>query len=65
MHLLREGVIVRAGDAFGQGTFIRATIGTGAQNQRLFDALARLLQHDTVPAGAAGATAHKKGETAR
>jgi len=65
MHLLREGVVVRAGDAFGQGTFIRATIGTGAQNQRLFDALARLLQHDTVPAGAAGATAHKKGETAR
>lgn len=65
MQLLREGIIVRAGDAFGQDTFIRATIGTGAQNQRLFDALARLLGQDIIPAHAAGTVGHEKGEAAR
>ncbi len=42
--LLRQGVIVRAGDAFGAPTFLRVTIGTRDQNARLLDTLRRVLQ---------------------
>ena len=40
--LLRQGVIVRQGDPFGQPTFIRVTIGTPEQNQRFVEALRTL-----------------------
>lgn len=38
-QLLKRGVIVRGGDAFGQSTWLRITIGTKDENERLFDAL--------------------------
>lgn len=63
-QLLRRGVIVRTGDAFGMPTFIRATIGTGKQNERLFAALADVLADERSPARA-GAAGRKKGDAAR
>lgn len=42
-QLLKRGIIVRGGDAFGQSTWLRATIGTPAQNARLFAALSEAL----------------------
>lgn len=65
IQLLREGIIVRGGDAFGQATYVRATIGTREQNERLFDALARCLGRDEIPAHAVGAAGREKGEAAR
>lgn len=65
MQLLREGIIVRGGDAFGQDTWMRVTIGTSEQNERLFDALARCLGRDEVPAHALGAAGREKGEASR
>lgn len=41
--LLKQGVIIRKGDAFGQPTFIRVTIGTQEQNQRFIGALEAVL----------------------
>lgn len=41
--LLRKGVIVRTGDIFGYPTFLRITIGTRRQNQRLIEALREVL----------------------
>lgn len=38
-QLLKRGIIVRGGDAFGQSTWLRATIGTETENERLFAAL--------------------------
>lgn len=45
-NLLREGVIVRTGDIFGHdfNTFIRITVGTRKQNERLITALAKVLE---------------------
>lgn len=42
-QLLRKGVIVRTGDIFGYPTFLRITIGTLRQNQRLIAALREVL----------------------
>lgn len=42
-ELLRRGVIVRAGAAFGLPTHLRVTIGTPEQNERFFAALAAVL----------------------
>lgn len=41
--LLKKGVIVRTGDIFGYPSFLRITIGTRRQNQRLIDALREVL----------------------
>ncbi|WP_217267268.1 histidinol-phosphate transaminase [Thermanaeromonas sp. C210] len=41
--MLAKGVIVRTGDIFGYPTFLRITIGTRRQNQRLIDALREVL----------------------
>lgn len=41
--LLRRGVIVRTGDAFGADTFLRITVGTPEQNDRLIEALKGVL----------------------
>jgi histidinol-phosphate aminotransferase len=41
--LLARGVIVRAGDAFGADTFLRVTIGTTEQNERLIAALQEVM----------------------
>lgn len=41
--LLRLGVIVRTGDAFGSPTHIRVTTGTDEQNQRFIHALRKVL----------------------
>ncbi len=41
--MLKAGVIVRTGDIFGLDTFIRVTIGTERQNQRMADTLAGVL----------------------
>ena len=42
-ELLKRGVIVRAGDAFGAPTHIRVTTGTPQQNQRFVAALDEVL----------------------
>ncbi|SMB92567.1 histidinol phosphate aminotransferase apoenzyme [Thermanaeromonas toyohensis ToBE] len=42
-RLLRKGVIVRTGDIFGYPTFLRITIGTPRQNQRLIASLREVL----------------------
>lgn len=44
--LLRKGVIVRTGDIFNAPTFIRVTIGTPEQNQRLIAALETVLSEE-------------------
>lgn len=49
-ELLRHGVIVRAGAAFGLPTHLRVTIGTQEQNERFFAALAAVLSQP-VPKG--------------
>jgi histidinol-phosphate aminotransferase len=41
--LLRRGVIVRTGDIFGLPTWLRVTVGTGAQNERFIAALTAVL----------------------
>lgn len=41
--LLRRGVIVRTGGAFGAPTCIRVTVGTAEQNERLLNTLAEVL----------------------
>ncbi|MBE3583037.1 MAG: histidinol-phosphate transaminase [Limnochordaceae bacterium] len=41
--LLREGVIVRTGDIFGNETFLRVSIGLPEQNDRFLSALDRIL----------------------
>ncbi|MGB9797048.1 MAG: histidinol-phosphate transaminase [bacterium] len=41
--LLREGVIVRTGDIFGYPTFLRVSIGTREQNERLVEAMRKVL----------------------
>lgn len=41
--LMREGVIVRPGSAFGHPEWIRATVGLAPENARLLDALGSLL----------------------
>ena len=41
--LLKKGVIVRTGDIFGHPTFLRVTIGTGAENRRFVRALREVL----------------------
>jgi histidinol-phosphate aminotransferase len=41
--LLRQGVIVRTGDVFGYPTWIRVTIGTPEENQRLVVSLRKAL----------------------
>ncbi len=41
--LLRQGIIVRTGDAFGADTFLRITIGTKDQNARLLDTMQKVL----------------------
>lgn len=64
-ELLARGVIVRAGAAFGQPTFIRATIGTEEQNERLFDALAQVLGREKLPTYAGDTGGTEKGEAAR
>lgn len=43
-HLLRQGIIVRSGEALGFPTFIRITVGTAEQNQKVIDALTKLVQ---------------------
>lgn len=63
-QLMEQGVVVRAGESFGQPTFVRATIGTEEQNQRLFEALARVLSGSVAPA-AAGMGARGKEEAAQ
>lgn len=42
-ELLRRGIIVRTGDIFGEPEYIRVTIGTPEQNQRLVRALAEVV----------------------
>lgn len=51
--LMREGVIVRSGAAFGRPTAIRITIGTESENRRLLEAVARVTQVSTDAFGAA------------
>lgn len=46
--LLRRGVVVRTGDVFGLGTFLRVTVGTPAQNTQFIVALEDVL--NTIPA---------------
>ncbi len=41
--LMREGVIVRPGSAFGHPEWIRATVGLASENERLLHALGNLL----------------------
>lgn len=41
--LLERGIIVRGGDAFGTPDWLRITIGTREENERLFGALAEVL----------------------
>lgn len=48
-QLLERGVIVRGGDAFGQSTWLRITIGTEAENERLFAALAEVTERMASP----------------
>lgn len=43
-QLLKRGIIVRGGDAFGQSTWVRITIGAADQNRRLFAALSEVLE---------------------
>lgn len=43
-QLLKRGIIVRGGEAFGLPTWLRVTIGTAEQNERLFDALSKVLR---------------------
>ncbi|WP_413380523.1 histidinol-phosphate transaminase [Alkalihalobacillus sp. 1P02AB] len=42
--LLRQGVIVRSGEALGYPSYARITIGTEEENEYLFSALEKLLQ---------------------
>lgn len=44
--LLREGVIVRPVDNYDMPEFIRISVGTESQNQRLLDSLARVLSQE-------------------
>jgi histidinol-phosphate aminotransferase len=41
--LLRSGVIVRTGDAFGAPSFLRITVGTREQNARLVETMRKVL----------------------
>jgi histidinol-phosphate aminotransferase len=43
-RLLREGVIVRSGDAFGYDSYIRVTIGSPAENAKFVSALRKVLR---------------------
>lgn len=42
--LLRQGVIVRSGEALGFPTYIRVTVGNKEQNDRFLKALEQLLE---------------------
>ncbi len=42
--MLHQGVIIRPMSAYGYPTFIRITVGTGAENERLVKSLAECLQ---------------------
>jgi histidinol-phosphate aminotransferase len=55
-RLLREGVIVRPMASFGLPEHVRITIGTRAENERLVEALRRILEpvRDAAPTLAAG-----------
>ncbi|MDN5347248.1 MAG: histidinol-phosphate aminotransferase [Clostridia bacterium] len=44
--LLRKGVIVRTGDIFGYPNYLRITIGTRRQNERLIQSLKEILAGD-------------------
>lgn len=46
--LLRKGVIVRAGDAFGCPTCLRVSVGTAVENTRFADALASVMKERTI-----------------
>ena len=37
--LLQQGIIVRSGEALGFPTFIRITVGTAEQNQKIIEAI--------------------------
>lgn len=43
--LLKQGIIVRSGEALGYPTSLRITIGTEAQNERIIHVLERMVQH--------------------
>lgn len=43
-RLLQSGVIVRTGDIFGAPTFLRITIGTAVENERLVKAMAEVVR---------------------
>jgi histidinol-phosphate aminotransferase len=42
--LEREGVIVRPVDVYGLPQYVRVTVGTGAENRRLVEAMARVMK---------------------
>ncbi|WP_370875484.1 histidinol-phosphate transaminase [Bacillus horti] len=43
-YLLRQGIIVRSGEALGFPTFIRVTIGTKEQNEKVIEALKQMVR---------------------
>lgn len=44
-QLLRQGIIVRSGEALGFPTCIRITVGTAEQNEKVIQALTKLVQN--------------------
>jgi histidinol-phosphate aminotransferase len=42
-ELLKQGIIVRSGEALGFPTFIRITVGTEEQNQKIIEVISKLL----------------------
>lgn len=42
--LLKQGIIIRSGEALGFPTFVRITVGTEEQNQKVIEALTSLVQ---------------------
>lgn len=42
--LLQQGIIVRSGEALGFPTFVRITVGTAEQNQKIIEAISTLVQ---------------------
>ncbi|KMK76430.1 histidinol-phosphate transaminase [Alkalihalobacillus pseudalcaliphilus] len=48
-YLLKEGIIVRSGEALGYPTYARITIGTEEENILLIQALEKMLQSMSVP----------------